>query len=359
MTKRRFLSAQISGQPTGESKCTREHLSKRRRGDASMAAQPAKTVTVAALAGAAFAVAYKATTKYLTKEEETPKSLDDSTKLDESTASRFYGITPSSLATRHEARSMDREKSERSLRLMVESKALAQASTTDYAGGTLGSRVKLVVAMVGLPARGKSYLVKMLVRYLSWVGFPTKIFNVGELRRKQGQAGAKAEYFADTPEAMAVREGLALQCQEEMYDWLRAQKGACVAIFDATNTTRHRRHLLTERCKAESDESGNDVSIVFVESICDDPKVLSRNYEMKLQNVRARCPHRVARPSTLLRRRRRGGRRRHDAMSVCVGSRRKRMGWHQTSSTRHCLRRHRRESTPTAAPSPRSRAGRL
>ena len=175
---------------------------------------------------------------------------------------------------------------------MVESKALAQASTTDYAGGTLGSRVKLVVAMVGLPARGKSYLVKMLVRYLSWVGFPTKIFNVGELRRKQGQAGAKAEYFADTPEAMAVREGLALQCQEEMYDWLRAQKGACVAIFDATNTTRHRRHLLTERCKAESDESGNDVSIVFVESICDDPKVLSRNYEMKLQNARARRPHR-------------------------------------------------------------------
>ena len=105
-----------------------------------MAAQPAKTVTVAALAGAAFAVAYKATTKYLSNDEdETPKSLDDSTKLDESTASSFYGITPSSLATRHEARSMDREKSERSLRLMVESKALAQASTTDYAGGTLGS----------------------------------------------------------------------------------------------------------------------------------------------------------------------------------------------------------------------------
>jgi len=249
-----------------------------------MAAQPAKTVTVAALAGAAFAVAYKATSKYLTKNEDEPKSLDQSV-LDESTASSFYGITPSSLATRHEARSMDREKSERSLRLMVESKALAQASTTDYAGGTLGSRVKLVVAMVGLPARGKSYLVKMLVRYLSWVGFPTKIFNVGELRRKQGQAGAKAEYFADTPEAMAVREGLALQCQEEMYDWLRAQKGACVAIFDATNTTRHRRHLLTERCKSESDESGNDVSIVFVESICDDPKVLNRNYEMKLQNA--------------------------------------------------------------------------
>ena len=181
---------------------------------------------------------------------------------------------------------MDREDSGKSLQQkLVEAQSLEESATTDYAGGTLGSRVKLVVAMVGLPARGKSYLVKMLVRYLSWVGFPTKIFNVGELRRKQGGAGATADSFANTPAATKAREDLALQCQEEMYDWLRKQQGACVVIFDATNTTRRRRQLLTERCRAESRDSGNDVSIVFVESICDDPNVLSRNYEMKLQNA--------------------------------------------------------------------------
>ena len=117
-----------------------------------------------------------------------------------------------------------------------------------------------------------------------------------------------------------------------MYDWLRAQKGACVAIFDATNTTRHRRHLLTERCKAESDESGNDVSIVFVESICDDPKVLSRNYEMKLQNVRARRP-------------------RVDDAYACACR-------VAAMASPGGTGRHRR-ATPTAAPPPRSPAGRL
>ena len=38
--------------------------------------------------------------------------------------------------------------------------------------------------LTGLPARGKSYIVKMLIRYLSWTGISAKVFNVGEFRRK-------------------------------------------------------------------------------------------------------------------------------------------------------------------------------
>ncbi|KAL2863555.1 6-phosphofructo-2-kinase PFK26 [Aspergillus lucknowensis] len=45
----------------------------------------------------------------------------------------------------------------------------------------LGS--KLVIVMVGLPARGKSYVTKKLARYLNWLQHDTEIFNVGERRR--------------------------------------------------------------------------------------------------------------------------------------------------------------------------------
>ncbi|KAJ3007626.1 hypothetical protein HKX48_009012, partial [Thoreauomyces humboldtii] len=38
-------------------------------------------------------------------------------------------------------------------------------------------------SQVGLPARGKSYVCKKLVRYLSWSGFNTRVFNVGNRRR--------------------------------------------------------------------------------------------------------------------------------------------------------------------------------
>ena len=48
-------------------------------------------------------------------------------------------------------------------------------------GRDVGS--KLVIVMVGLPARGKSYIVKKIARYLNWLQHSTRIFNVGDRRR--------------------------------------------------------------------------------------------------------------------------------------------------------------------------------
>jgi 6-phosphofructo-2-kinase len=57
---------------------------------------------------------------------------------------------------------------------------------------------KLVIIMVGLPARGKSYITKKIHRYLSWQQHNTQIFNVGNRRRTAAGVGP-----TDSPESAA------------------------------------------------------------------------------------------------------------------------------------------------------------
>lgn len=77
---------------------------------------------------------------------------------------------------------------------------------------SLGLEQPLVIAMVGLPARGKSYIVKMMIRYLTWNGFESKVFNVGSYRREIGLAGADSNFFdATNADAQNLREEMAMK----------------------------------------------------------------------------------------------------------------------------------------------------
>lgn len=142
----------------------------------------------------------------------------------------------------------------------------------------LGLEQPLVIAMSGLPARGKSYVVKMIMRYLRWTGFECKLFNVGSYRRKMGLASADSSFFsAGNSDGTRMREELAMAVQESMYDWLHEGNNNSsakrrVAIFDATNTTINRRLALAQKARKEN------VYLLFVESICDDNAVLAQNY---------------------------------------------------------------------------------
>jgi len=139
---------------------------------------------------------------------------------------------------------------------------------------------KLILVMVGLPARGKSYIVKMITRYLRWIGFPCETFNIGNVRRKLGYASVDANFFkGNNREMLALREKMANMVQDEMYEWLAKDDTAKVALFDATNTTKARRKALLKRNSKEP-----NVSILFIESICDDSAILERNYSLKLEN---------------------------------------------------------------------------
>lgn len=96
---------------------------------------------------------------------------------------------------------------------------------------------RVLVVMVGLPARGKSYIVKMLCRYLRWSEIGAKVFNVGDYRRKLGLAGVDKNFFdAGNADAAKTREQMAAAVLDEAYDWLSAATDGDprVAFFDAT-----------------------------------------------------------------------------------------------------------------------------
>jgi hypothetical protein len=141
---------------------------------------------------------------------------------------------------------------------------------------------KVMIVMVGLPARGKSYIVKKIQRYLTWIGYPSRLFNVGSKRRKTGLKAEKSDsnfFSASNKEAARRREELAMATLKEALGWLNGQKGASVAVFDATNTTKARR-LEVLRYSHEM----SDATILFIESICNDQRILAQNYRMKLNN---------------------------------------------------------------------------
>ena len=104
----------------------------------------------------------------------------------------------------------------------------------------------LVLVMVGLPARGKTYTARKMVRYLSWKGMKTKVFNVGNYRRSMSGAQVPHDFFdPHNEEGMDARKKAAQAALEELCLWMGS--GGDVAIYDATNSTQKRRRWVVER----------------------------------------------------------------------------------------------------------------
>ncbi|KAF4313952.1 6-phosphofructo-2-kinase 1 [Botryosphaeria dothidea] len=238
---------------------------------------------------------------------------------------------------------------------------------------------KLLIVMVGLPARGKSYITKKMARYLNWLQHETHIFNVGERRRvaaggggthnpepspgleKRPQDSVRRESIntaapqgaidqkqlldppqlaakifvngeavtqpetpknppeptkeekdrkfleaafpeltkASTPEqlpdpekmdqtahffdpqnrrAALIREQCAMETLDEAIEYLVDGSGT-VAIMDATNSTLERRAAIMRRVH---DRCGNELNVLFVESLCKDERLLESNMRLKL-----------------------------------------------------------------------------
>ena len=132
---------------------------------------------------------------------------------------------------------------------------------------------KLYVAMVGLPARGKSTLAKRICSGLEQQGIRTAIFNNGELRRSRlGSESASAEFFnPDNLEARRIRTELARHNMDRARAWLRGE--GSVAIIDATNAIPEQRQELARYL--------DDFPLLFVECVNEDALLLEASIRRK------------------------------------------------------------------------------
>lgn len=149
-----------------------------------------------------------------------------------------------------------------------------------HKGPSRRSSGKLIIFLVGLPGRGKTFIGHILARHLTWMGHHSKVFSTGEYRRKAVGASINHGFWDPlNEESYHIRTELSKQCLHDSLSSLEDDESDCV-IFDATNVTRARREMLlseiANRFKCE---------VMFIESVCDMPEVVAFSInEMKLNS---------------------------------------------------------------------------
>ncbi|KAG9296690.1 hypothetical protein G9A89_001322 [Geosiphon pyriformis] len=135
----------------------------------------------------------------------------------------------------------------------------------------MSTNTRIACVMVGLPARGKTYIAQKVCRYLQWLSVTTKVFNVGNYRRKLHGAHQSHTFFdPHNQQGEIARRECATEALKDMIRWFDEESGT-VAMFDATNSTLERRSFLLEKCKQ------HDVQVMFIESVCQDESLVLQN----------------------------------------------------------------------------------
>eukprot|EP00796_Vickermania_ingenoplastis_P009171 gene9171-6450_t len=116
----------------------------------------------------------------------------------------------------------------------------------------------LIVIMVGLPGRGKTYIARQICRYFQWNGLPSTIFADKKEAYKEGTTKDSRKVVELTSKVMKFI----------------TQSGGVAIIDGRFEATSNRQAILREILKTERIKMNR---VIFVEVICNNPEVIHRN----------------------------------------------------------------------------------
>ncbi|CAO3632707.1 unnamed protein product [Cunninghamella blakesleeana] len=162
---------------------------------------------------------------------------------------------------------------------------------------------KLACILVGLPARGKTFISYKVSRYLQWLGIQTKVFDEVEYFEKTTGSNTSQELLniqeekgnhPSTKATTAVYQSIN-NVLDDLIKWLNdddddndnvQNKNPTingnstttniklenrVAIYDGANITKYKRKYLYDKLKSK------DIQVLFIESLCDDEELIRKN----------------------------------------------------------------------------------
>lgn len=142
------------------------------------------------------------------------------------------------------------------------------AAGTTLLSATQRKEGKLLIAMVGLPARGKTFIARSILRHLLWMGLEAELFDVSSYRRKMAGVQQGQFFHPANPIFQRERAKAAELALDDALEKLRGNLG--IAVLDGSNITRRKRRLLCEQVA----QSNLHCQVVFIESVCNNQEVL-------------------------------------------------------------------------------------
>lgn len=87
------------------------------------------------------------------------------------------------------------------------------------AGSSKGG--KLVIVMVGLPNRGKTYIARKVARYLRWINYRTRVFSLAKYRLDKVGSTSACFFDPTDKESLRKRDDLLSTALEDLIRYLR------------------------------------------------------------------------------------------------------------------------------------------